>query len=281
MTVTLLPFLATFALVATGVTLLLERSLVRVLAGVIVLGNGVNLLIVTSGGEPGRPSFVGAPGMADPLPQAMVLTAIVITLGVTAFLLAMVHRSWQLTGSDEVQDDTEDRRVRLRARRGELSDAVRARQDAYRRLVAEQRAELANLESEQAERERLREADLEQRIARVHSELAQWMERRRQEGVSEEELRARFEDADEREKLRERFEDTDEDATARHNLERIEELRAEHVRAREEQAAREKALRRRLKARQREARRQMRAAIRQELERQALAQDPELESPDG
>ena len=43
--------------------------------------------------------------MSDPLPQAMVLTAIVITLGMTAFLLAMAYRSWQLNGHDEVQDD--------------------------------------------------------------------------------------------------------------------------------------------------------------------------------
>jgi multicomponent Na+:H+ antiporter subunit C len=49
--------------------------------------------------------------MSDPLPQAMVLTAIVITLGMTAFLLAMAYRSWQLNRHDEVQDDLEDRRI--------------------------------------------------------------------------------------------------------------------------------------------------------------------------
>jgi multicomponent Na+:H+ antiporter subunit C len=262
----LLPFLACCVMITAGVTLLLERSLVRVLAGVIVLGNGVNLLIVTSGGNAGGPPFTGTTGTADPLPQAMVLTAIVITLGVTAFLLALVHRSWQLTGTDEVQDDTEDRRVRLRARRGELSDSVRARRHAYRELVARQRAELANLEAEQAERERLEEADLEQRISRVHAELDRWMREGRQGGLSEEELQRRFEDVGHRQ-----------EAEAEDNLERIEELREEHARGREKQAAQERALRRKLKARQREARRQMRAAIRDERERQALAQDPELE----
>ena len=50
-------------------------------------------------------------GTADPLPQAMVLTAIVITFGVTAFLLALAFRSWLLTGEDFVQDDVEDRRI--------------------------------------------------------------------------------------------------------------------------------------------------------------------------
>jgi multicomponent Na+:H+ antiporter subunit C len=268
-TVPVLPLAACCALIAAGVTLLLERSLVRVLAGVILLGNGVNLLIVTASGDAGGPPFAGTAGMADPLPQAMVLTAIVITLGVTAFVLAVVHRSWQLTGSDEVQDDTEDRRVRLRARRGELSDAVRRRRDDYRRLVLQQRAELAHLEAERAERERLQEADLERRISRVHSELDHWMRGLRQEGLTEEELHDRLEEAGQRA-----------EPAVMDNVLRIEELREEHERRREEQAARERELRRSLKGRQREARRQMRAAIREELERQALAQDPELEGED-
>ena len=46
----------------------------------------------------------------------MILTAIVITLGMTAFLLAMAYRSWLLTGHDDVQDDVEDRRI-MAARR--------------------------------------------------------------------------------------------------------------------------------------------------------------------
>ncbi|TDB74771.1 Na(+)/H(+) antiporter subunit C [Micromonospora sp. KC721] len=100
-------------LVAAGVTLLLERSLTRVLMGVILLGNGANLLLLTGGRSGGAP-IVGTTAeqdMADPLPQAMVLTAIVITLGMTAFLLALAYRSWHLNGHDEVQDDVEDRRI--------------------------------------------------------------------------------------------------------------------------------------------------------------------------
>jgi multicomponent Na+:H+ antiporter subunit C len=108
------------ALFTVGVYLLLERSLSRVLVGVILLGNGANLLFLVAGGAAGRPPILGqAPvaEMSDPLPQAMVLTAIVITLGMTAFLLAMAYRSWQLHGHDEVQDDVEDRRIaRLAAR---------------------------------------------------------------------------------------------------------------------------------------------------------------------
>ena len=108
-------------LVAAGVTLLLERSLTRVLMGVILLGNGANLLLLT-GGRAGAPPIVGsAPQeeMSDPLPQAMILTAIVITLGMTAFLLALAYRSWHLNGHDEVQDDVEDRRIMELADRDE------------------------------------------------------------------------------------------------------------------------------------------------------------------
>jgi multicomponent Na+:H+ antiporter subunit C len=106
-------------LFAAGVYLLLERSLSRVLIGVILIGNGANLLFLVAGGAAGRPPIVGEDDgpMSDPLPQAMVLTAIVITLGMTAFLLALAYRSWQLHRHDEVQDDVEDRRIaRLAAR---------------------------------------------------------------------------------------------------------------------------------------------------------------------
>ena len=101
-------------LFAAGVYLLLERSLSRVLIGVILIGNGANLLFLVAGGAAGRPPIVGDEPegqMSDPLPQAMVLTAIVITLGMTAFLLALAYRSWQLHRHDEVQDDVEDRRI--------------------------------------------------------------------------------------------------------------------------------------------------------------------------
>lgn len=100
-------------LVASGVILLLERSLTRVLMGVVLLANGVNVLIL-AGGRYGGPPIVGTTPdgeTSDPLPQAMILTAIVITLGLTAFLLALAYRSWRLVGHDEVQDDIEDRRI--------------------------------------------------------------------------------------------------------------------------------------------------------------------------
>ncbi len=108
------------AFVAAGVYLLLERSLTRVLLGFILIGNGVNLMFMVAGGRAGGAPITGVTPeseMSDPLPQAMVLTAIVITLGLTAFVVAMAYRSWQLLGHDEVQDDLEDRRIaRIAAR---------------------------------------------------------------------------------------------------------------------------------------------------------------------
>ena len=114
------------ALVGCGVYLLLERSLTRVLAGLLLIGNGVNLAFLAAGGPAGESAFYGSaePGeMADPLPQALVLTAIVITLATVAFLLAMAHRSWQLHGSDDVQDDVEDAAIRRLAVDDETSDS--------------------------------------------------------------------------------------------------------------------------------------------------------------
>lgn len=115
MTANLTLVLTASALVAAGVYLLLERSLTRVLIGIILISNGVNVAFLVTSGRAGGAPIVGVTEparMSDPLPQAMVLTAIVITLGLTAFLLAMAYRSWQLTGHDDVQDDVEDAAIR-------------------------------------------------------------------------------------------------------------------------------------------------------------------------
>ena len=106
-------------LYATGVFLLLERSLTRVLLGVLVMGNATNVLILSSGGPAGGPPIVGVTAvddMSDPLPQAMILTAIVITLGVAAFGLALIYRSWVLDQNEDLELDPED--VRLATGRG-------------------------------------------------------------------------------------------------------------------------------------------------------------------
>ncbi|WP_054812331.1 Na(+)/H(+) antiporter subunit C [Nocardia arizonensis] len=106
-------------LVACGVYLILERTVSKMLLGMILFGNGVNLLILTVGGPGGDPP-IGAgsegdhEGMADPLAQAMVLTAIVITMGLAAFVLALAYRAYMLTTSDDVQNDPADLEVATR-----------------------------------------------------------------------------------------------------------------------------------------------------------------------
>ncbi len=101
-------------LYAVGFYLLMQRSLMRVLIGVVVLGHGTNLLLQLAGGPPGRAPVIGLADpatFADPLPQALALTAVVITFALTTFLLALGYRSFVLVGHDEVQDDVEDARI--------------------------------------------------------------------------------------------------------------------------------------------------------------------------
>lgn len=110
-------------LVGCGVTLILERSLTRVLVGFVLLGNGLNVFFLVASGPAGSAPILGLSSdrMSDPLPQAMALTAIVITLGTTAFGLALAYRAWQLTGTDDVQDDLEDDLIRRRAEEDQVS----------------------------------------------------------------------------------------------------------------------------------------------------------------
>ncbi len=117
-------------LFAGGVYLLLDRLLTRIVLGLSLLGHGAVVLLIASG-PTGRPPFAdGRAGpAADPLPQALALTAIVITFGVLAFVLALALRSWLLTGSDAVPDDIEDRRVARWRGRVDESDGVPGRVD--------------------------------------------------------------------------------------------------------------------------------------------------------
>lgn len=100
-------------LCSIGTYLVLQRKLSRIIIGIGLLGHGSNVLFVISG-RSGTAPLVGSgdpEGFSDPLPQAMMLTAIVITFGVTAFLLALAYRSWLLTEDDEVEDDVSDRLI--------------------------------------------------------------------------------------------------------------------------------------------------------------------------
>jgi multicomponent Na+:H+ antiporter subunit C len=88
-------------LVACAVYLVLSRDLVRVMLGLTILANGANLLIftagrVTRGAPPLIPGDLAAPegAIANPLPQALILTAIVISFSLTAFALVLTYRAY-------------------------------------------------------------------------------------------------------------------------------------------------------------------------------------------
>lgn len=124
MTPTLVLALVAGVLFATGVYLVLARTITRALIGLLLMGNGANILYLVASGRAGGAPIVGVTPpdqMSDPLPQAMVLTAIVITLGMTAFLLALAHRAWQLARSDNVEDDLEDARITALAEANDTS----------------------------------------------------------------------------------------------------------------------------------------------------------------
>ena len=107
------------ALFAVGTYLVLQRPLTRIVIGFALFGHAAVLLLLAAGGPPGLPPIIGTAGsgpVADPLPQAFALTAIVISFGLTTFLLALAYRSWMQTRSDEVEDDVEDRRIQRLAR---------------------------------------------------------------------------------------------------------------------------------------------------------------------
>jgi multicomponent Na+:H+ antiporter subunit C len=121
--VTIIPALTVAVLFATGTYLILQRTLTRIILGVGLIGNGANLLLLVSAGPAGKTPLIesGDPaGFTDPLPQALALTAIVITFGLSALLLALAYRSWQLTHDDEVEDDVADRAIAVR--RGPSAD---------------------------------------------------------------------------------------------------------------------------------------------------------------
>lgn len=107
----LLLAIAIGTLFATGLYMMLRRSLIKIVLGLGLLGNGANLLIFTVAGlVRGAPPIIPSggkelpAGSADPLPQALILTAIVITFGVQAFALVLVYRAYQAVGSEDPDD---------------------------------------------------------------------------------------------------------------------------------------------------------------------------------
>jgi multicomponent Na+:H+ antiporter subunit C len=105
---TLLLALAIGVLFACGTYLLLQRNLARLIFGVALLGQGANLVVFTTAGlVRARPPLIDpqatAPpsGAADPLPQALVLTAIVIGFGLVAFTAALAMAMHAAAGTDD------------------------------------------------------------------------------------------------------------------------------------------------------------------------------------
>jgi multicomponent Na+:H+ antiporter subunit C len=98
-------------LYTAGVYLMMRRNVVRLVFGLVLLGHAANLLIFAAGGlVRGRPPIVAADaltaphGAADPLPQALVLTAIVIGFAVVSYAAVLVHSVIDRTGTDDVDD---------------------------------------------------------------------------------------------------------------------------------------------------------------------------------
>lgn len=96
-------------LYAAGIFLMLRRSLVRLIIGIILLGNGANLLIFLVGGVvKGKPPIIPESAKylggayADPVPQALILTAIVISFGLQAFAIVLLKRAWAVVQTDDL-----------------------------------------------------------------------------------------------------------------------------------------------------------------------------------
>jgi multicomponent Na+:H+ antiporter subunit C len=97
-------------LYAAGLYMMLRRSIVKLIIGLALFGHAANLLIFTVAGlTRAQPPILSNPGgggavgpLADPLPQALILTAIVIGFGVQAFALVLIHRVVQTVGTDDL-----------------------------------------------------------------------------------------------------------------------------------------------------------------------------------
>jgi multicomponent Na+:H+ antiporter subunit C len=94
-------------LYASGLYLMLRRRLAQLIIGLSLLSNGSNILLLSAAGVTrGKPPLISAgvtaDQFADPVPQSLILTAIVIGFGVLAFALVLAHRVQQSAGSDDI-----------------------------------------------------------------------------------------------------------------------------------------------------------------------------------
>lgn len=91
-------------LFATGIYLMLSRRLLRVVLGTALLSHGINLMLLTVGRlKRGAVPILDRPPYTDPLPQALILTAIVISFAVTALLVVLAYRLHQEQGTDDLE----------------------------------------------------------------------------------------------------------------------------------------------------------------------------------
>ncbi|EZH65053.1 monovalent cation/H+ antiporter subunit C [Bacillaceae bacterium JMAK1] len=92
-------------LVTAGTYLVMSRSLLRIILGTAVIGHGALLLLLTTAGlKEGAPPItnIEALSYADPLPQALILTAIVINFATTGFFLVLAYRAYKELGTDDM-----------------------------------------------------------------------------------------------------------------------------------------------------------------------------------
>jgi|SRR5690606_38340692 len=97
------------AFYSSGIYMMLRRSMVKLLLGLLLLGNGANILIFLMGGlTKGEAPIIRTENKtfesiyADPIPQALILTAIVISFALTAFAIVLLKRVYATTGSDDL-----------------------------------------------------------------------------------------------------------------------------------------------------------------------------------
>ncbi|MEL3971059.1 Na(+)/H(+) antiporter subunit C [Rossellomorea oryzaecorticis] len=101
-------------MIMCAVYLILSKSLLKIIIGTVLLSHGVHLLLLTMGGLPKgeeAPPLLGehsVNGYVDPLPQALILTAIVISFGVTAFFLVLAYRAYQELGTEDMESMREN-----------------------------------------------------------------------------------------------------------------------------------------------------------------------------
>jgi len=102
-----------FILFSVAAYFLLDRHLVNIIIGFVLLSNGANLFLLALSGDPEGKSApvlgqLAAQEMLDPLPQAMILTAIVIGLGMLAFFAALIYKVYVIEKTEDVADFQEE-----------------------------------------------------------------------------------------------------------------------------------------------------------------------------